>query len=46
MQPISTRPWRTPSFVEIPMNAEVGSYQNEFDERKHEVPRVPPARKP
>ena len=26
--------WKAPSFVEIAMNAEIGSYQNEFDERQ------------
>jgi hypothetical protein len=27
--------WKRPTFVEIRMNAEVGSYQDELDERKN-----------
>jgi hypothetical protein len=38
MQTTARRPWRAPTFVEIPMNAEVGSYQNEFDDRTRQQP--------
>ncbi|MGE5181132.1 MAG: hypothetical protein ACM31C_03675 [Acidobacteriota bacterium] len=32
-QPKSKQPWRSPCFVEVRMNAEIGSYQNELEER-------------
>lgn len=32
------RPWLPPTFTEIRMSAEIGSYQNEFDERKAPPP--------
>lgn len=28
--------WESPSFEEIEMNAEIGSYQEDFDGREHE----------
>lgn len=30
--------WQKPTYVEIRMNAEVGSYQNEFEERQQTPP--------
>jgi hypothetical protein len=29
--------WQSPSFVELRMDAEIGSYQDDFD-REHDVP--------
>lgn len=29
--PLQTTRWETPSFVEIRMDAEIGSYQDDFD---------------
>jgi hypothetical protein len=42
MQPKSKQPWKSPRFVEVRMNAEIGSYQNEFEEREQQ-PIVRPA---
>jgi len=45
MQPQPKLPWKSPSFVEVRMSAEVGSYQDELEERRQVPPPVTPARK-
>jgi hypothetical protein len=38
-------PWETPSYIELNMSAEIGGYQDEFDERAQQPDdlRVPQA---
>jgi hypothetical protein len=36
--------WQKPDFTEVSMNAEVGSYQEDFGGRGNAPPRVAPAR--
>lgn len=38
------RSWTPPRFVEIRMSAEIGSYQNEFEERETPPPPYPTRR--
>jgi hypothetical protein len=35
---VKTKTWRTPTFEEIAMNAEIGSYQDDFDRPGDEGP--------
>jgi coenzyme PQQ precursor peptide PqqA len=34
--------WTTPQFVEIDMSAEIGSYQEDFDQREDRTDRASP----
>jgi len=36
--------WQKPEFTEVSMNAEIGSYQEDFGGRGNSPPRVAPAR--
>lgn len=35
---VVTRTWRSPTFEEIAMNAEIGSYQDDFDRPGYDGP--------
>jgi hypothetical protein len=43
---VKTRTWRTPTYEEIAMNAEIGSYQDDFDRPGDEGPDVIEAETP